>query len=289
MTFGKQREIIQSVLRGNTCIRPGSVYDPVSARIAEDLGFELGMLGGSTASLTVLGDPDIVIISLSELAETVRRITRAAKLPLMVDADHGFGNALSVRRTIEELETAGAAGLSIEDTLLPQPYGTSRVQLLSLEEGLGKMKAAVDARRDKSLALFARTSAPSVTGIADAIARGKAYEASGVDALFFTGIKTRAELTAIAAETKLPIMLGTADGELDDAAFLASCRVKICTQGHLPFAAGALAVYETLKALRDGVSPKNLKGLPSADFVNRYMRNGAVQQRMADFLGIKKG
>jgi oxaloacetate decarboxylase len=289
MTFGKQREAIQAILRGNKCIRPGSVYDPVSARIAEDLGFELGMLGGSTASLTVLGDPDVVIISLSELAETVRRITRAARLPLMVDADHGFGNALSVRRTIEELEISGAAGLSIEDTLLPQAYGQSKVQLLSLDEGLGKMKAAVDARRDNSLALFARTSAPSVTGMADAIARGKAYEAAGVDALFFTGIKTRAELTAIAAETKLPIMLGTADGELDDAAFLASCRVKICTQGHLPFAAGALAVYETLKALREGVSPKDLKGVPSADFVNRYMRNGAVQQRMADFLGIKKG
>ena len=289
MTFAKQRETIQAILRGNKCIRPGSVYDPVSARIAEDLGFELGMLGGSTASLAVLGDPDIVIISLSELAETVRRITRAAKLPLMVDADHGFGNALSVRRTIEELEISGAAGLSIEDTLLPQAYGTSKVQLLSPDEGLGKMKAAVDARRDKSLALFARTSAPSVTGMADAIARGKAYEATGVDALFFTGIKTRAEMTAIAAETRLPIMLGTADGELDDAAFLASCRVKICTQGHLPFAAGALAVYETLKALRDGVAPKDLKGLPSSDFVNRYMRNGAVQQRLADFLGIKKG
>ena len=289
MTFGKQRETIQAILRGNKCIRPGSVYDPVSARIAEDLGFELGMLGGSTASLTVLGDPDIVIISLSELAETVRRITRAAKLPLMVDADHGFGNALSVRRTIEELEISGAAGLSIEDTLLPQAYGTSKVQLLSLDEGLGKMKAAVDARRDTTLALFARTSAPSVSGVADAVARAKAYETSGVDALFFTGIKTRAELSAIAAETKLPIMLGTADGELDDAAFLASCRVKICTQGHLPFAAGALAVYETLKALREGVSPKDLKGLPSADFVNRYMRNSAVQQRLADFLGIKKG
>ena len=289
MHWTPRRERLRAVLAGERCVYPGSVFDPVSARIAEDLGFELGMLGGSTASLTVLGDPDVVIISLSELAETVRRITRAAKLPLMVDADHGFGNALSVRRTIEELEISGAAGLSIEDTLLPQAYGQSKVQLLSLDEGLGKMKAAVDARRDKSLALFARTSAPSVTGMADAIARGKAYEATGVDALFFTGIKTRAELTAIAAETKLPIMLGTADGELDDAAFLASCRVKICTQGHLPFAAGALAVYETLKALREGVSPKDLKGLPSADFVNRYMRNDAVQQRMADFLGIKKG
>jgi len=289
MTFGKQRETIQAILRGDKCIRPGSVYDPVSARIAEDIGFELGMLGGSTASLTVLGDPDVVIISLSELAETVRRITRASKLPLMVDADHGFGNALSVRRTIEELEISGAAGLSIEDTLLPQAYGQSKVQLLSLDEGRGKMKAAVDARRDKSLALFARTSAPSVTGIPDAIARAKAYETSGVDALFFTGIKTRAELTAIASETKLPIMLGSADGDLDDAAFLGSQRVRICTQGHLPFAAGALAVYETLKALRDGVSPKDLKGVPPADFVNRYMRNSAVQQRMTDFLGIKKG
>jgi carboxyvinyl-carboxyphosphonate phosphorylmutase len=289
MTFGKQRETIQAILRGNVCIRPGSVYDPVSARIAEDIGFELGMLGGSTASLTVLGDPDIVIISLSELAETVRRITRAARLPLMVDADHGFGNALSVRRTIEELEIAGAAGLSIEDTLLPQPYGQTKVQLLSLDEGLGKMKAAVDARRDKSLALFARTSAPSVTGLADAIARARAYEMTGVDALFFTGVKTRAELSAIAAETRLPLMLGTADAELDDGAFLASCRVKICTQGHLPFAIGALAVYEALKALRDGVAPKDLKGVPSADFVNRYMRNSAVQQRMTDFLGIKKG
>ena len=103
--------------------------------------------------------------------------------------------------------------------------------MLSLDEGLGKMKAAVDARRDKSLALFARTSAPSVTGLADAIARGKAYETSGVDALFFTGIKTRAELSAIAAETKLPIMLGSADGELDDAAFLAAQRVRSAHKG----------------------------------------------------------
>jgi len=288
MIWSKQRAAMQAILRGHTCIRPGSVYDPVSARIAEDLGFELGMLGGSTASLTVLGDPDLVIISLSELAETVRRITRAGNLPLMVDADHGFGNALSVRRTIEELDSAGAAGLSIEDTLLPQAFGRSKVELLSLEEGLGKMKAAVDARRDTQLALFARTSAPSVTGAADAIARAKAYETSGVDALFFTGIRTRAELTAIAKETRLPIMLGSADGELDDAGFLSAQRVKICTQGHLPFAAGALAVYETLKALREGTSPKNLKGIPSADFVNRYMRNAAAQQRMSDFLGIKK-
>ena len=288
MSWSKQRAVIQSVLAGKVLVYPGSVYDPVSARIAADLGFEVGMLGGSTASLTVLGDPDLVIISLTELAETVRRITRAADIALMVDADHGFGNALSVRRTVQELESAGAAGLSIEDTLLPQAYGEGKTQLLSLEEGLGKMKAAVDGRRDKSLALFARTSAPSVTGIADAIARGKAYETTGFDALFFTGIRTKAELAAVAAETKLPIMLGSADGELDDPAFLAAHRVRLATQGHLPFAAAALAIYQTLKALREGTKPKDLKGLPSAEFVNRYMRNDDVRQRLAEFLGIKR-
>jgi carboxyvinyl-carboxyphosphonate phosphorylmutase len=288
MTFAKQRETIQAILRGSKCIRPGSVYDPVSARIADDIGFELGMLGGSTASLTVLGDPDVVIISLSELAETVRRITRASKLPLMVDADHGFGNALSVRRTIEELEIAGAAGLSIEDTLLPQAYGHSKVQLLSLDEGLGKMKAAVDARRDKSLALFARTSAPSVSGIHDAIARAKAYETSGVDALFFTGIKTRAELEAIASATRLPIVLGGAPEEINALDYLGGQRVRIALQGHAPFAAATQAVYETLKALREGVSPKSLKGLASSELTGRAMREAEMKKRSTEFLGLKK-
>ncbi|MGY0576152.1 isocitrate lyase/PEP mutase family protein [Bradyrhizobium sp. RDM12] len=287
MTWSKQRDTIQSILAGKACIRPGSVYDPVSARIATDLGFEVGMLGGSTASLTVLGDPDVFIISLTELAETVRRITRAAEIPLMVDADHGFGNALSVRRTVQELESAGAAGLSIEDTLLPHVYGQAKTQLLSLDEGLGKMKAAVDARRDSTMALFARTSATSVTSIDDAIVRGKAYETTGVDALFFTGIRTKAEVAAIAAETRLPIMLGSAEGELDDPAFLASNRVRLAAQAHLPFAAAALSIYRTLKALRDGAKPEDLEGLPSAEFVDRYMRDDDVKRRMAEFLRIK--
>ncbi len=117
MQWSKQRAGLRAILNGPVCIRPGSVYDAMSARIAEDLGFELGMLGGSTASLTVLGDPDLMLITLSELAETVRRITRAGSLPLLIDADHGFGNALNVRRTVQELENAGAAGLTIEDTL----------------------------------------------------------------------------------------------------------------------------------------------------------------------------
>jgi oxaloacetate decarboxylase len=288
MTFRKRREALRLILTGSICIRPGSVYDAVSIRIAEDLGFELGMFGGSVASLAVLGDPDITLITLTELAEQMRRMSRAASLPVLVDADHGYGNALNVRRTVEELETAGAAGLSIEDTLLPQAFGQPGTQLIPLEEGVGKMKAAVDARGDASLVIMARTGAALVSGLDDAIARAIAYEGTGVDALFFTGIKSHAELEAIVAATKLPLVLGGFPEDMTDRDYLASQRVRIALQSHAPFAAATQAVYETLKALRDGTSPKNLKGLASPGLTGRVTREADVSARSAEFLGLKR-
>src|ERR1700751_3576013 len=157
MAYRARREKLRSILNGQRCIRPGSVYDATSIRIAEDIGFELGMFGVSVASLAVLGDPDITLITLTELAEQMRRMSRAASLPVLVDADHGYGNALNVRRTVQELEAAGAAGLTIEDTLLPQAFGVSEPQLIPWEEGVGKMKAALDGRSDPSLVIFGRT------------------------------------------------------------------------------------------------------------------------------------
>src|ERR1700689_2836517 len=288
MTFQERRDALRSILSGSGCIRPGSVYDAISIRIAQDLGFEVGMFGGSVASLAVLGDPDIALITLTELAEQMRRMSRAASLPVLVDADHGYGNALNVRRTVEELETAGAAGLTIEDTLLPQAFGQPGVQLISLEEGVGKMKAAVDARGDPALVIMARTGAASVSGLDDAIARAKAYQATGVDALFFTGIKTRAELEAIASATRLPIVLGGAPEEMNVLDYLGGQRVRIALQGHAPFAAATQAVYETLKALREGASPKSLKGLASSELTGRVTRDAAMKQRAVEFLGLKK-
>jgi oxaloacetate decarboxylase len=288
MTFRKRRDALRSILSGSSCIRPGSVYDAISIRIAQDLGFEVGMFGGSIASLAVLGDPDVALITLTELAEQMRRMSRAAALPVLVDADHGYGNALNVRRTVEELETAGAAGLTIEDTLLPQAFGQPGVQLISLEEGVGKMKAAVDALGDPALVIMARTGAASVSGLDEAIARAKAYQATGVDALFFTGIKTRAELEAISAATTLPIVLGGFPEELVDRDYLAGQRVRIALQGHAPFAAATQAVYETLKALRDGQSPGDLKGLASSGLIGRATRDADVKARLAQFLGLKK-
>jgi oxaloacetate decarboxylase len=288
MPFRKRREALRSILSGSKCVRPGSVYDATSIRIAEDLGFEVGMFGGSVASLAVLGDPDVTLITLTELCEQMRRMSRAASLPVLVDADHGYGNALNVRRTVQELEAAGAAGLSIEDTLLPQAFGQAKTQLISVEEGVGKMKAAVDGRGDPSLVILGRTSAVQVTGLDDAVARFKAYDSTGVDGLFLVGLKTRAELDAIAAATTLPIVLGGFPEELIDQEYLISKRVKIALQGHAPFAAATQAVYVTLKALRDGGAPKDLKGLASSELTSRAMREADVKARGGAFLGMKK-
>ncbi|MCP3374080.1 isocitrate lyase/PEP mutase family protein [Bradyrhizobium cajani] len=287
MAFRSRREKLRFILSGRTCVHPGSVYDAISIRIAEDLGFPLGMFGGSVASLAVLGDPDVTLITLTELAEQMRRMSRASALPVLVDADHGYGNALNVRRTVQELETAGAAGLTIEDTLLPAAFGEARTQLISLEEGVGKMKAALDGRGDSSLVIMGRTGAASITSIEDAIRRAKAYEATGVDALFFTGIKSRAELEAVAASTHLPIVLGGAPEELNAIDYLAGHRVRIALQGHAPIAAATRAVYDTLKALREGAPPKTLGGLASPELTSRVMREVEVKARSAAFLGPK--
>src|ERR1700729_370184 len=179
MDWTERRTRFRGGLAGEPCVHPGSVFDPISARIAEELGFEVGMFAGSIASFTVLGAPDLIVLTLTEFAAQAYRINRAGKLPLMVDADHGYGNALNVMRTVQELETSGVAALMVEDTLLPRTFGEKKPTVISLEEGVGKMRAALAAREDKSLTIIGRTSSPSINGLADGIKRLKAYEAAG--------------------------------------------------------------------------------------------------------------
>src|ERR1700757_1209410 len=151
MHWTDRRRRFRAILKGDRCYHPASVFDPLSARIAQDLGFEVGMFAGSTASLTVLGAPDLILITLSEFAEQAYRINRAFDVPLLVDADHGYGNALNVMRTVQELETAGVSALTIEDTVLPRPYGPAGRGVTSIEEGVGRMRAALAAREGSHL------------------------------------------------------------------------------------------------------------------------------------------
>jgi carboxyvinyl-carboxyphosphonate phosphorylmutase len=290
MNWTDRRERFRAVLSRGRCIHPASVYDPISARIAEDLGYEAGMLAGSVASLTVLGAPDLVVLTLTEFAAQAYRVNRAGTLPLLVDADHGYGNALSVKRTVEELETAGVAGLTIEDTLLPTPYGATGTRLIPIEEGVGKMRAALAGRQDPRLVIVGRTSALSITGLEDTIARLKAYEAAGVDMLFMTSVKSRAELDAIAAAVKLPLFLGSAGRELYELDYLSARNVRVCLQGHAPIMAAINAVHATMKALRDGKPGWELENIsPASELLQRATRQVDYAAWSRDFLAAKPG
>ena len=285
MHWTDRRKKFRAVLAGARCVHPGSVFDPMSARIAEDLGFEVGMLAGSTASMTVLGAPDLIVLTLSEFAQQCYRICRAGNLPLLVDADHGYGNALHVKRTVEELETAGVAALTIEDTLLPTAFGSLKPQLISIDEGVGKMRAALAGRQDPDLVVVGRTGALAMSGLDDTLARVGAYAAAGVDAIFLVGLRTREQLDAVSAAVKIPIFLGNAPADLQDLAYLSSRNVRICLQGHLPIMAAVRAVHDTLKALREGTPPAKIGGIASDELMKQVTRDQSYKRWTKDFLG----
>ncbi len=274
------RDSLQAILGGTDCVVPASVFDPISMRMAGDLGFRLAMLAGSTASLAVLGAPDIVLLTLTEFADLAGRVTRAGSLPLLVDADHGYGNALNVQRCVFELERAGISGMTLEDTDLPTPFGTSKPRLLSREEGLGKICAALAARRDPGLVIVGRTSAVNFEGVDEAVARAKLYEAAGVDALFFTGIEQMEPLQAIRAATHLPIILGGT--KLPDVAALAAQGVRVVLRGHQPIMAAIAAVRATYVAQLNGTE---MPPLISPAQLAEATRDGALKQAAQSFLG----
>ena len=286
MRFDNRRKKFRSILNGDRCVYPGSVFDPISARIAEDIGFEVGMFAGSIASFTVLGAPDVIVLTLSEFAQQAQRINRSSELPLMVDADHGYGNALNVKRTVEELEMAGVSGMSIEDTELPQPFGSvGRTKLLSIPEGVGKMKAALDGRQDPNLIIAGRTSAPGVTNMEDALERAMAYEKVGVDAIFLVGVKTKEQLEKISDAISIPIILGGGgSSDMMDLDYLSAKNVRICLQGHQPFSAAVKAIYDTMKALREGTPTEELQGIASAELMGKVTKNNDYEDMFDKYL-----
>lgn len=239
----------RAVLAGDACLRPASVANPLSMRAAAEIGYELAMLAGSVAALEILGAPDLALITLTELAEQVHRVARAAPLPLLVDGDHGYGNALSVRRTAIELAAAGAAAVTIEDTDLPAS-GPGR--LLPIATAAAKVRAGVEAGAD--IVVVGRTNAALTVDRADLLARQRAFEEAGAEAIFFAGIKTRDDLEAVVAYARKPLILSAMPADLT-AADCAPLGVRICLQGHQPHFDAIGAHYRRLHLQRTGEEP----------------------------------
>ena len=278
MRWSDRRKKLRAVMEGGRCVHPASVWDPMSARVAEDLGHDVGILAGSVASLMVLGAPDVVVMTLSDMAEQCKRVCRATEMPLLVDADHGFGNALSVMRTIEDHEIAGVSALSIEDTVLPVEFAQKEsVKLTSMEEGLGKMQAAVEARRDPDFLIAARTSAPVAAGIDETIRRITAYQETGVDALFVVGLKTMDEIKAVSDAAKLPMIISYPGDDVVDLDALSETKARICLQPHLAVQAALKATRDTMVALQSGVPSAEI----AASSVDKQL--SAEATRKADY------
>jgi carboxyvinyl-carboxyphosphonate phosphorylmutase len=258
MDYTEQRKWLRGVLTGSECISPASVYDALSARVAESVGYKLGMLAGSVASQTTLASPDLIVLTLTEFADQIRRIMRASKLALLVDADHGYGNALNAMRTVEEVEHAGASAMSIEDTVLPMAYAQPEDQVISNDEMVKKLRAAVAARRDPNFIILGRTTGLRSAGLDETVKRVKAYSDTGVDGIFIVGLETMEQIDAIHKATSLPIVLGNAPATLkrED---LAALGARILLQGHQPIFAVAKTLRETYEHLYKGGAPGDLR------------------------------
>jgi len=286
MSYTEQRKRLRAVFGGTKCLSPASVYDALSARVAESVGYEIGMLAGSVASNTTLAAPDLIVLTLTEFSDQVRRIMRASRLSLIVDADHGYGNALNVMRTVEELEHAGISALSIEDTALPTRFGQAEGtdELISLEEMTGKLRAAVAARRDPSLVILGRTAALKVEGTQGAVKRAKAFAACGVDAIFLVGVEAADQVRAVHDAAKLPVMVGSAPASIRREDF-AAAGARVLLQGHQPLPAAVKALKEVYAHLYNGGAPADLKDrIASAKEMDALVRSETYKKWQKDYL-----
>jgi len=183
------------------------VYDAMTARIGEAAGFDILFLTGFGVAATLVGVPDIGLVTMSESVDVCRHICDVVTRPVIADADTGYGNALSVRRTVRAFEAAGAAGLQLEDQVAPKRCGhMPGKQVISTDEMVGKLGSALDARRNDDFCIIARTDARSVESLAAAIERAHAYRAAGADVLFVEAPQSVVEMEQIASELNCPLI-----------------------------------------------------------------------------------
>ena len=202
----KAKLVRDALAQQGQLIMPG-VYDALSAKIAARAGFEVIFITGYSLSATLLGEPDFGVLTQSEVVAAARRVCSVVDTPVIVDADTGYGNAINVIRTVEELLRAGAAGMFLEDQVWPKRCGHMKgKQVIALEEQLKKLKAAIEAKAAEDFFIVARTDARQALGLADAIRRGLAFKEAGADAVFIEAPESEEEMAEIARNVPGPLV-----------------------------------------------------------------------------------
>ncbi len=207
---GRRRALRQLVERRQGLVVPGA-YDALSARLVEQAGFPAVYMTGFGVSAARLGLPDLGFAGLGEMVDQARSLASAVSIPLVADADTGYGNALQVRRTVQQYELAGVAGLHLEDQVAPKRCGhLAGKQVVPAEEFVGRIRAAVEARTDPDLLIIARTDAIAVTGFEDAVRRAEAAAAAGADVLCVEAPTTEEEIAALPRRLDRPLLFNYA-------------------------------------------------------------------------------
>lgn len=247
------RELVK--IAGKMVIAPG-VYDGLTARLAAEAGFEVLYMTGAGTSASRLGQPDLGLITLPEMVANAGMIAECSGLPVISDADTGYGNPLNVIRTVREFERAGVAGIHLEDQVFPKQCGhLDGKRLVSAEEFVGKIKAAVDARRDPDFIIIARTDARTVNGFEDAMERACLYAEAGADFVFVESPLSRKEMASIPARVAVPCLINVAGPASKTPALLpgelAELGFKIAIYPAVAMDAVVNAVRRSLKSLRE--------------------------------------
>jgi carboxyvinyl-carboxyphosphonate phosphorylmutase len=248
-------------------VAPGA-YDALSARLVEQAGFDAVYMTGFGTTASLIGRPDVGLLTGTEMVDNARRIVAAVDVPVIADADTGYGNALNVLRTVQLYEQAGVAAVQLEDQVMPKKCGhMSGKALVGADEMVGKIRAAVEARRDPDLLVIARTDAVAVLGLDEAIERARAFAGAGADLLFVEAPTSEDDIATVAGELRgvAPLVFNWAEGgrtpplPLDRIAELGFSLVIFPIGTLLAATAGIRSLLRTLE--RDGIP--SLDGLPS--------------------------
>jgi len=253
--------------KGPVVIAPG-IYDAYGARFVEQAGFEAAYMTGNGVSASLLGRPDVGLVDLSMITSHARRVAAAVDIPVICDADTGYGNAVNVRRTVEEFEAAGVAAIHLEDQASPKRCGQlpGARPVIELAEAIGKIEAALAARRDPDFIIIARTDSAEAHGLDEAIRRGRAYRKAGADVIFVemkSGPAILEDLKRVTSEVDAPCLVNMgAGGRLDelDPAGIGRIGLRIAIYPGLERAAAGFAIREALEVLKKDGNTRALRG-----------------------------
>ncbi len=270
LTCAMSSNSLRKLLESGSVVRVPGVYDGLTARIAQQAGFAAVGFSGNAVAASMLGVPDIGVLGMAEVVEHAGRIARNLSIPVFCDADTGYGGVLNVVRTVREFEASGVAGIHIEDQVTPKRCGLlpQGIPVISSEEMVLKMRAAVDARRSRDFVIIARTDAKSMHGLEDAAARGRASIEAGADAVIVMGANTPEELRYVADVVRAPLVAVIQE---TPPTTLLTDEVLNATGCAFAFHAGVVR-YAVVKAVHDAMVA-----------LHRDHNTEAVRERMASF------